>query len=271
MEYAEKIIESERFEKEPKRASKRLWIAFKVARTGNRVLEILAALLILAMLLYGGYSLWDTYQIYHNAFSDQELMEYKPAGREENSPTLQELQKINPDVCAWLTVDDTNIDYPVVQGETDMEYINKDVYGNFAYSGAIFLDSQNHPDFSDSYNLIYGHHMSNGAMFGDVAEFCSKKYFKDHKTGTLYLPDDSDRKITFFACIKASASDSQIYSPYAQTPETMKIFLKYVKDKAVQYREIEVDEKDQIVGFSTCAEADSNGRILLFGKLDDVD
>lgn len=147
MEYAEKIIRSERFEKEPKRASKRLWIAFKVARTGNRVLEILAALLILAMLLYGGYSLWDTYQIYHNAFSDQELMEYKPAGGEENSPTLQELQKINPDVCAWLTVDDTNIDYPVVQGETDMEYINKDVYGNFAYSGAIFLDSQNHPDF----------------------------------------------------------------------------------------------------------------------------
>ena len=52
MEYAEKIIRSERFEKEPKRASKRLWIAFKVARTGNRVLEILAALLILAMLLY---------------------------------------------------------------------------------------------------------------------------------------------------------------------------------------------------------------------------
>lgn len=108
-------------------------------------------------------------------------------------------------------------------------------------------------------------------MFGDVAEFCSKKYFKDHKTGTLYLPDDSDRKITFFACIKASASDGQIYSPYAQTPETIKIFLKYVKEKAVQYREIEVNEKDQIVGLSTCAEADSNGRILLFGKLDNVD
>ena len=91
-----------------------------------------------------------------------------------------------------------------------------------------------------------------------------------NKTGTLYLPDDSARKITFFACIKASASDSQIYSPYAQTPKTMKIFLEYVKDKAVQYREIEVNEKDQIIGLSTCAETDSNGRILLFGKVGSI-
>ncbi len=46
-------------------------------------------------------------------------MQYKPAGKtDENS--LQELQKINPDVCAWLTVDGTKIDYPVVQGETNL-------------------------------------------------------------------------------------------------------------------------------------------------------
>ena len=46
-------------------------------------------------------------------------MKYKPAGKTDESPSLQELQKINPDVCAWLTVDGTKIDYPVVQGETN--------------------------------------------------------------------------------------------------------------------------------------------------------
>lgn len=270
MEYAEQINRPDRSGKVQKRTETAAGMVFWIARTGNHLLEILAGLLILMMLLYSGYSLWDTHQIYQNAFSNQELMEYKPAGGEEDNSTLQELQKINPDVCAWLTVDDTNIDYPVVQGETDMEYINKDVCGNFSYSGAIFLDAQNHLDFSDSYNLIYGHHMSNGAMFGDVAEFCSEKYFQSHKTGTLYLPDNSTRKIAFFACIKVSASDSQIYSPYAQTQETMKVFLEYVKNKAVQYREMEVTEKDQIVGLSTCAETDTNGRILLFGKLEAV-
>ena len=74
-----------------------------------------------------------------------------------------------------------------------MEYINKDVYGNFALSGSIFLSSANQPDFTDPYNLIYGHHMSNGAMFGDVVEFTDEAYFTAHETGTLYLPEKPGR------------------------------------------------------------------------------
>lgn len=78
---------------------------FKVIKAGNKILEILAALFIILMLLYGAYSLWDTCQINRRAFISGELMKYKPAGKMDESPSLQELQKINPDVCAWLTVD----------------------------------------------------------------------------------------------------------------------------------------------------------------------
>ena len=138
-------------------------------------------------------SLWDTWRIYHGAFVDDELMELKPVKGEDANPSLQDLQNINADVCAWLTIDDTGIDYPVVRGKDDMEYINKDVYGNFALSGSIFLSSANQPDFTDPYNLIYGHHMSNGAMFGDVVEFTDEAYFTAHETGTLYLPEETSR------------------------------------------------------------------------------
>ena len=122
---------------------------FKVIKAGNKILEILAALFIILMLLYGAYSLWDTCQINRRAFISGELMKYKPAGKMDESPSLQELQKINPDVCAWLTVDGTKIDYPVVQGETNLEYINQDIYGEFALSGSIFLDSRNDRKFID--------------------------------------------------------------------------------------------------------------------------
>ena len=115
---------------------------FKVIKAGNKILEILAALFIILMLLYGAYSLWDTCQINRRAFISGELMKYKPAGKMDESPSLQELQKINPDVCAWLTVDGTKIDYPVVQGETNLEYINQDIYGEFALSGSIFCQEQ---------------------------------------------------------------------------------------------------------------------------------
>lgn len=166
---------------------------FKVIKAGNKILEILAALFIILMLLYGAYSLWDTCQINRRAFISGELMKYKPAGKMDESPSLQELQKINPDVCAWLTVDGTKIDYPVVQGETNLEYINQDIYGEFALSGSIFLDSRNDRKFIDSYSLLYGHHMDNGAMFGDVMNYKEKEYFESHKTGTLYLNEQLEK------------------------------------------------------------------------------
>ena len=82
-------------------------------------------------------------------------MDLKPVKGRDANPSLQDLQKINADVCGWLTIDDTGIDYPVVRGKDDMEYINKDVYGNFALSGSIFLSSANQPDFTDPYTDLW--------------------------------------------------------------------------------------------------------------------
>lgn len=245
----------------------RLRAAALAARAGNRILSVIAAIMIVVMLLYGGYSLWDTAMIYKNAFTDDELMKYKPSEGDGDNPSLRELQQINPDVCAWLTVDGTNIDHPVVHGATNMEYINKDVYGEFSFSGAIFLDSQNKPDFTDCYNLIYGHHMNNGAMFGNIVEFVDADYFEEHRTGTLYLPE-STREITLFACVEADASDNMIFDPDSRNREHLGDFLGYIREKAVQYRDIGMTADDSLIGLSTCAAAETNGRVIVFGRLE---
>src|SRR5699024_12632133 len=141
--------------------------------------------LILLMLLYGGYSLWDTAMVFNGAFLSSDLLQFKPAaGDPDSNPTLAELQAINPDVVGWLTIDDTHIDYPVVIGETDMEYVNKDVYGDFSLSGSIFLDSDSARDISDAYTLVYGHHMDNGGMYGNGVEFVNVDYIEAHPTRT---------------------------------------------------------------------------------------
>lgn len=76
-----------------------------------------------------------------------------------------------------MTIDDTNIDYPVMQGEDNNEYLNKDPFGNYALSGSIFLDRRNNPEFKDYYSLIYGHHMEHGMMFGAIDEYLNEDYF----------------------------------------------------------------------------------------------
>lgn len=237
------------------------------ARVGNRILSIMAGILILLMLSYGMYSLWDTYKIYANSFADEELLKFRPTDDGADNPTLKDLKKLNPDVKAWIQVPKTNIDYPVVQGQDDMEYINKNVYGEFELSGAIFLSCLNKDDFSDPYNLVYGHNMKNGGMFADVADFTNKEYFETHQKGKLYLTD-ATRKIRFFACMKVTAADAKIYHPDGYRKENLKDLLDYIQANAVQYRDVNVADENSLIALSTCSEAETNGRVVLIGKLE---
>lgn len=104
-------------------------------------------------------------------------------------------------------------------------------------------------------------------MFGDVVEFRNKSYFDSHETGTLYLPGKAI-PITFFACVSTDAFDSVVYHPDAQPAGDVTTLLNYLQGTAVQYRDIGVTAKDQIIGLSTCSEAVTNGRVVLFGRLD---
>ena len=241
--------------------------AAMAARVGNRILSIMAGILILLMLSYGMYSLWDTYKIYANSFADEELLKFRPTDDGEDNPTLKDLKKLNPDVKAWIQVPKTNIDYPVVQGQDDMEYINKNVYGEFELSGAILLSCLNKDDFSDPYNLVYGHNMKNGGMFADVADFTNKEYFETHQKGKLYLTD-ATRKIRFFACMKVTAADAKIYHPDGYRKENLKDLLDYIQANAVQYRDVNVADENSLIALSTCSEAETNGRVVLIGKLE---
>lgn len=241
--------------------------AAMAARVGNRILSIVAGILILLMLSYGMYSLWDTYKIYANSFADEELLKFRPTDDGADNPTLKDLKKLNPDVKAWIQVPKTNIDYPVVQGQDDMEYINKNVYGEFELSGAIFLSCLNKDDFSDPYNLVYGHNMKNGGMFADVADFTNKEYFETHQKGKLYLTD-ATRKIRFFACMKVTAADAKIYHPDGYRKENLKDLLDYIQANAVQYRDVNVADENSLIALSTCSEAETNGRVVLIGKLE---
>lgn len=162
--------------------------AARLARAGSAAVSAAAGLLMLALLAFGGFALWQDAAVSRGAFAGAELLHYKPAVLAADNPTLAELQARNPDVCGWLTIDGTNIDYPFVQGATNMDYINRDVTGAFSLSGSVFLDSRCAAGLTDPYTLMYGHHMENGAMFGDVAAFAQADFFAAHTTGSVSLP-----------------------------------------------------------------------------------
>ena len=145
---------------------------------GGGVVTLLSGLLAAVLILYSGFVLYDSFATERAASSNAwDLLQFKPEIFDDYETPLSgsDLEDINKDYRAWLTVYNTTIDYPVVQGTNDTYYAATDIYGRPSLTGAIYMAAGNSPDFSDSYNIIYGHHMDSGAMFGALDGMTGKE------------------------------------------------------------------------------------------------
>ena len=178
----------------------------------NGLVSLAVGLSLLIAGAYAGYCLWDNHQIYAAAENVQDdMIRLKPKTddtAEEQGPSFAELLRVNQDVKAWLTLDHTQIDYPVLQGEDNFAYINTDVYGNFALAGSIFIDSRCDPSFADPYTLLHGHHMENSRMFGDLDLYKELDFFRQYYTGTLIIPG-YQWPLRVFACMVVPSSEKK--------------------------------------------------------------
>lgn len=220
-------------------------------------------LLFLTGVAFGAYSLWDSRQLYQEAQAER-YEQYKPVAGD--SLTFAQLTQINPDVFGWLTVYGTKIDYPLVQGEDNMAYVNTSVTGESLLSGSIFLDYRNQQDFSDFNSIIHGHHMERQVMFGDIGQFAESTYFEEHRYGKLYA-DGRDYGIEFFAFLQVDAYDRTIYTPAIEGDTNCREYLDHLLESAIYTRPVNIAPTDQLVLLSTCASDATNGRHVLAGKL----
>ncbi|MBR2570723.1 MAG: class B sortase, partial [Clostridia bacterium] len=96
-------------------------------------------------------------------------------------PELREIYEMNHDFVGWISIEGTEIDYPVVQTEDNEYYLYRDFNGNRNYNGQIILDAKCDP-YTPSYNLnLSGHHMNSGKMFGRLLRYKDRKYWEEHK------------------------------------------------------------------------------------------
>ncbi len=141
----------------------------------DKLLGFFITFIAVVMFLFSGYVLYDNFYKGKMAFSSFDLQQYKPLLK-EISLGFADILELNPDTVAWLTINDTNIDYPVLQGDNDLEYINKD----------------------------------NGAMFGNIENYFDDDFFNSHRDGILMSPGQNfDIKI--FAAMKTDAYNDLIY------------------------------------------------------------
>lgn len=241
-------------------------------KAADFIVRGVAILFLVAAGLYSGYALWDNAQVYAAVDDIQsELLKLKPDAAEDGGASFEELRKLNPDVCAWLTLDHTNIDYPVLQGKDNLSYINTDVYGDFALAGSIFLDAGCDNTFREQYSLLYGHHMANNKMFGDLDLYEDEAFFDKNTTGELILPDRA-YKLEIFACLRVPASDDVIFTPQRWKTDNGGL-TDYVKGNAMHVHtdtmeQIGTSEAfSQILAMSTCSSEYTEARTVLLAVM----
>ena len=189
------------------------------------------------------------------------VMEYKPEPEVTVNQSVIDLQAKYPGVVGWLTVPGTNIDYPFVwHGDNDY-YLRRDLDGNGAQAGTLFMDCRCDKDFMSRNTIIYGHHMKNGSMFGTLKRFADKDFFDANTRGTIFLPYET-LTLEFFAYLVVKHTDEVIYGV-----EPGEGCFDYVKQNAKHYREIQLTGMDKIVTLSTCSYEFTNARMVLLAKI----
>ena len=103
-----------------------------------------------------------------------------------------DLKSKNPEIYAWIYIPNTQISYPVTQKTgNDTYYLSRDAYNNFYFGGSIMTESAyNALSFDDPVNILYGHNMKSGAMFGTLQwTYSSRSSFDEHREIIIYLPE----------------------------------------------------------------------------------
>ena len=132
--------------------------------------------------------------------------ESEPTERPAAERNIQALSTENADCIGWLSIDGTNISYPVMHTPSDpQKYLRRNFYGKYSQSGVPFLDGR--CDIRSTNLIIYGHNMKNGTMFSDLKRYVDRDFLNAHRTVKFETADGVQTFIVTEA-LKTNTSDA---------------------------------------------------------------
>src|SRR5699024_2803793 len=177
---------------------------------GKKIISKLITILCLVLCINAGYGLFDIGMDYykhrmmmHNiqdtfyqevANEKEELIiAYLSKDMTEIRPEFESLHEINEDNVGLITINDTQIDYPVLQSDDKLKYLDTNYDNKLSRAGSIFLDYRNQVEDFDRNVIVYGHRMKDGSMFQHLSKFMDEEFFENHRTfqfDTLYRSEE---------------------------------------------------------------------------------
>lgn len=193
--------------------------------------------------------------------------EQKENETKENSVNIEEIYKINNDIVGWISIDNTNINYPVMQTiDRPNYYLNRNFYKEYSSLGTPYIAEHCNIEKSDNL-IIYAHNIIGNKMFGELKNYKNKDYYNNHKIIKFFTKKENAEYEIISVFKTVAYTGFQYYKFYnADNKEEFDTFIKKCKELSFYDTQISAEYGEKIITLSTCEDSIKNGRLVVVAK-----
>ena len=189
---------------------------------------------------------------------------------DEASVEMEALSEEYPDVIGWIYFENEDISYPIMFSGDNTKYLSTSYNGEKAKAGAIFLDGESTPDFSDPHSLIYGHNMRDLSMFGRLRYYkTDASYYDEHQYFQVFTKDGVYRYQIF--AYEEVPDNHDVFWVYGKNPDGMWEMLQDIEAGSYRQTGIEATESDHVITLATCTSKEDRRLIISAVRTDEHD
>lgn len=217
------------------------------------------------------YSGTKIYQWYKDTINNKEIAEQikdtvkVEENKKDYTVDFNRLKEQNNETVAWIKVNNTNIEYPVVKTDNNNFYLNHSFDKTKNSAGWIFADYRNKLDDTDKNIVVYGHNMRDDSMFGSLKNILNLDWYDNEENMNITFYTENEKCVyKVFLIYKTESEDYYIKTEFNNDNE-FEQFINTIKNRSIKDFAINVSSSDSILTLSTCAN-NNKYRVVLHAK-----
>ena len=238
----------------------------KVFKVIDKIINYMLIIIFILLAIFAIYAILDVKEIYDESNISTNILNKI---KEKDYSIIYMQETINKDICAWIKIDDTGIDYPVVFPKDNSEYLELDYKREYSPLGSVFIDQYNDRYFKDDFTIMYAHNSSNSLMFSDIKKYKDIEFFKSHLSGKLY----TEKKVYNIKIYSVNLIKEDIeffYKVDTYKNGYNKLLLDNLNNSITNKSDLNIEDNDKIIMLSTCNKIGSKERLVLIGILEEL-
>ena len=199
----------------------------------------------------------------NNSSGENDGQDQSKGGNYVNSANEEELKSINSDYKMWIQIENTNINYPVVQGSDNDYYLKHNFRKESNISGTVFVESANDID-NDKNIILYGHNMRNGTMFNNITNYKEESFFNEDNKINIIMNNTLYEYEVFSVYVK-NVSEVNLAIGFANEDE----FINYAyneADESLYKKDVDFSAEDNLITLVTCSYEFTDARTIVVAR-----